>query len=90
MSTQIYYKCSKALRNLRFDWTQDPEVVLRERLKTVGLESEYLKTDPELFVGYCRKLYRGLEVEYHQPCCICSLQMANKYYVTHDKVWTNR
>jgi len=28
--------------------------------------SYYLKTDPELFVGYCRKLYRGLEVEYHQ------------------------
>jgi len=23
-------------------------------------------TDPELFEGYCRKLYRGLEVEYHQ------------------------
>jgi len=66
MSTQIYYKCSKALRNLRFDWTQDPEVVLSERLKTIGLEYEYLKTDPELFEGYCRKLYRGLDVEYHQ------------------------
>jgi len=39
MSTQIYYKCSKALRNLRFDWTQNPDVGLSERLKTVGLES---------------------------------------------------
>ena len=66
MSTQIYYKCSKSLRHLRCDWTQDPEVVLSKRLKTIGLESEYLKTDPEVFEGYCRKLYRCLEVEYHQ------------------------
>ena len=51
---------------MRFDWTQDPEVVLSEILKTIGLESEYLKADPELFEGYCRKLYRGLEVEYNQ------------------------
>ena len=59
-------RCTRALRDLRFDQIQDPEVVLSERLKAVCLDSDYLKTDTELFVGYCRKLYRGLEVEYHQ------------------------
>jgi len=59
-------RCTRALRDLRFDWTPDPEVVLSERLKTIDLETGYLKTDSELFEGYCRKLYLGLEVEYHQ------------------------
>jgi len=27
---------------LHFDWTQDPEVVLSERLKTIDLETDYL------------------------------------------------
>jgi len=31
MSTHVHDKCLKALRKLRFDWTQDPEVVLSER-----------------------------------------------------------
>jgi len=62
--TNAHDRCSRALRDLRVDWTQDPEVVLSERLKTIGLESDYLKTDPELFQGYCRNLYLGLEVEY--------------------------
>ena len=30
------------------------------------METDYLKTDSELFEGYCRRLYLGLEVEYHQ------------------------
>jgi len=49
MSTDAHEKCSKVLRILRFDWTQDLEIVLNERLQTIGLESEYLKTDLELF-----------------------------------------
>jgi len=53
--TDAHVKCSEALRNLRFDWVQDPEVVLDEKLKVVGLESKYLKTDPELFEVYRRK-----------------------------------
>jgi len=46
---------------LRFDWIQDPEVVLDEKLKTVGLECEYLETDPELFKVFHNKLYWSLE-----------------------------
>jgi len=66
MSTVTHEKCSKVLRSLRFDWTQDPEIVLNERLKTIGLESEYLKTDLEVFKVFHQKLYRNLE-EKHQP-----------------------
>ena len=62
--TAAHEKCSKALRSLRFDWTQDPEIVLNERLKTIGLESEYLKTDLELFKVFHQKLYRNLEEKY--------------------------
>jgi len=32
MSTDTHEKCSKVFCNLRFDWTQDPEIVLNERL----------------------------------------------------------
>jgi len=60
MSTGGHEKCSKVLRSLRFDWTQGPEIVLNERLKTIGLESEYLKTDLELFEVFHQKLYRNL------------------------------
>ena len=55
--TNAHNRCSRALRDLHFDWIQDPGVVLSEILKAVYLDSDYLKTDPELFVGYCRKLY---------------------------------
>ena len=61
--TNAHNRCSRAFRGLHFDWIQDPGVVLSERLKAVYLDSDDLKTDPELFVGYYRKLYRGLEVE---------------------------
>ena len=68
-------KFSKALRNLRFDWTQDPEVVLSERLKTIGLESEHLKIDPELFGGLQKVISRSRSriPPAVRPCCICSL-----------------
>ena len=47
--TNVHDRCSRALRDLHFDWTQDPEVVLSKRLKTIDLETNYLKTDSELF-----------------------------------------
>jgi len=62
--TAAHEKCSKVLRSLRFDWAQDPEVVLNERLKTIGLESEYLKTELELFKVFHQKLYQYLERKY--------------------------
>jgi len=62
--TAAHVKCSKVLRSLRFDWAQDPEVVLDEKLQVVGLESEYLETDLELFEVFHKKLYRGLERQY--------------------------
>jgi len=64
MSTDAHEKCSKVLRSLRFDWTQDPEIVLNEKLKTIGLESEYLETDWELFKVFHQKLYRNLKEKY--------------------------
>jgi len=66
MSTDTHDKCSKVLRNLRFDWIQDREVVLVEKLKVVGLESACLETDLELFEVYRKKLYRRLERKYRQ------------------------
>ena len=62
--TAAHEKCSKVLHSLRFDWAQDPEVVLNERLKTIGLESEYLETDLELFKVFLQKLYRNLKRKY--------------------------
>jgi len=44
--TAAHVKCFKVLHSLRFDWLQDPEVVLDKKPKTVGLASEYLETDP--------------------------------------------
>jgi len=57
-------KCSKAIRKLLFDWIQNPETLLDERLQTVGLKSEYLKRDPELFEVFRKKLYRKLNKRY--------------------------
>jgi len=37
--TNVQEKCLYVLRNLRFNWMQDPEVVLSEALKTIGLDS---------------------------------------------------
>jgi len=39
--TDAHAKSSNVLRHLRFDWVQDPEAILNESLKTVGLELEY-------------------------------------------------
>jgi len=57
MSIDAHGRCSRAIRSLRFDWIQNPETILTERLQTVGLRSEYLKSDPELFEVFRKKLY---------------------------------
>jgi len=51
MSTDAHYRCSRAIRSLRFNWIKNTEVILGEKLQTVGLNSGYLKNDPELFEG---------------------------------------
>jgi len=61
----VHDRCSKALRFLCFDWIQDPEEVLNKKLKTVGLESEYLETDLKLFDVFRKKLYWSLDREYY-------------------------
>jgi len=60
MSTDAHDKCSKVLLNLCFNWIQNPEVILGEKLQTVGLNSDYLKNDLELFEVFRKKLYRKL------------------------------
>jgi len=44
---------------------QDPEVVLSEALKTTDLDLDFLKTNPELFEMYRRRLYHCLNKRYH-------------------------
>ena len=64
MSIDAHDICSKAIRSLRFNWIQNPETMLDERLQTVGLRSEYLKNDPKLFEIFRKKLYRKLNKRY--------------------------
>jgi len=63
--TNVQEKCLHVLRDLRCNWIQDPEVALSEALKTIGLDSDYLKTNPELLEIYRKKLYRRLNKRYH-------------------------
>jgi len=51
---------------LRFNWTQNPEVILGEKLQTVGWNSGYLKNDPELFEVFRKKLYHKLNKRYRR------------------------
>jgi len=60
MSTDAHDRCFRTIRFLRFNWVQNPEVILNEKLQTVGLNSDYLKNNPELFEVFRRKLYRKL------------------------------
>jgi len=62
--TDAHAECFKVLRSLRFDWIQDPIVVLDEKLQTVGLTADYLKTEQELFKVFHNKLYRKMERTY--------------------------
>jgi len=38
MSTDAHKRCSEAIRVLRFDWFQNPEVILNQQLPTVGFK----------------------------------------------------
>jgi len=64
MSIDAHNRGSKAIRTLRFKWNRNPETMLDERLQTVGLRSEYLKKDPELFEIFRKTLYRKLNKRY--------------------------
>jgi len=64
MSMDAHDRCSRAIRFLRFNWIQNPEVILNEKVQTVGLTSDYLKNDPELIEVFQRKLYRRLDKRY--------------------------
>jgi len=66
MSTDSHKSCSRAIRFLRFNWIQYPEEILNEKLQTVGLNSDYLKNDPELFEVFRRRLYRRLNKHYYK------------------------
>jgi len=60
MSTDTHDRCFRAIQSLRFNWIQNPEVILNEKLQTVGLTSDYLKNNPELFQVFRKQLYRRL------------------------------
>jgi len=64
MSMNAHDRCFRAIRFLRFNWIQNPEIILNEKLQTVGINSDYLKNDPELFEVFRRKLYRRLDKRY--------------------------
>jgi len=63
----VNIKSSKyAKRSLRFNWIQNPELTLNEKLQTVGLNSDYLKNDPELFEVFRKILYCKLNKRYRR------------------------
>jgi len=64
MLTDAQRRCAEAIRFLRFNWFQNPEVISNEQLQTVGLNSEYLKNDLELFEIFWVRLYRRLSKPY--------------------------
>jgi len=63
--TNVQEKCFHILRDLCCNWMLDPEVVLSEALKTIGLDSDHLTTNPELFENYRKQLSRCLKKQYH-------------------------
>ena len=65
MSTDIHDRCFRTIRFLRFNWVQNPEVLFNETLQTVGLNSDYLRNDPELFEVFRRQLYRRLNKRHY-------------------------
>jgi len=65
MSISAHKRGFMAIRFLRFNWLQNPEVILNEHLQAVGLSSGYLKNDVELFKIFRQKLHRRLHKHYH-------------------------
>jgi len=43
MSIEIHDKCFRAIRSSRFNWVQNPAVMLDKKLQTIGLNLDYLK-----------------------------------------------
>ena len=66
MSIAVHVRCSEAIRFLRFNWFQNPEVTLNEQLQAVRLNSEYLKNDSELFKVFRQKMHRRLNKHYYE------------------------
>jgi len=56
---------SKKFANLRPNWARNPEEVLAEQLKAIGMETEILKTDEHLFKIFRNRLYRRLNRKFH-------------------------
>ena len=66
MPTEVHNKCFRAIRSLRFNRIQNPEVVLDKKLQTIGLNSNYLEKDPGLFEIFQKQLYRRLSKRYYR------------------------
>jgi len=64
MLTELHDKCFRAMRSLRFNWFQNPVVVLDKKLKTIGLNSDYFTKDLGLFEVFRKRLYRRLNKRY--------------------------
>ena len=65
MPTEVHNKCCRAIRSLRFNRIQNPEVVLDKKLQTIGFNSDYLKKDPGLFEIFRKQLYRRLNKRHY-------------------------
>jgi len=65
MLTELHANCFRAIRSLRFNWFQNPVVVLDKKLKTIGLISVYLTKDLGVFEVFRKRLYRRLNKRYH-------------------------
>jgi len=53
------------MRNLRFNWVRNPIDVLKETLKTVGVEIEIITKDEQVFETFRNKLYRRLNGRFY-------------------------
>ena len=57
MPTEVHNKCFRAIRSLHFNWIK--------KLRTIGLNSGYLKKDPGLFEIFQKQLYRRLNKRHY-------------------------
>ena len=58
MPTEVHNKCFRAIRSLHFNWIK--------KLRTIGLNSGYLKKDPGSFEIFQKQLYRRLSKRYNR------------------------
>jgi len=52
MAATSHDRCLQVLQKLRVNWTRNPEDALDKNLKTVGLQTEILKTDAQLLKDF--------------------------------------